>query len=266
MSLLSQLGAIFRDPPPSLVFEFSSDGIAWANGAETGFEPGADATSLIRRFSQPGGKKRRPAALLLPDQEARVTVLDFDSFSDEPTEQLSLVRFRLKKSVPFDIDSASVGYYVQPGKNAKGKIEVVAAVVSLDTLARYEVMFRNAGLHAGDVTVSALKLLELYKSDDVAIIAKLAGHTLTTMVVGQGKLKLYRCLELEDTSASSINTVLFPTLAYAEDELGAPVRKLIACGFEPQGLPCPVETLRSKSRTAAPHEAGLLGYVEGGSN
>ena len=116
MSLLSQLGAIFRDPPPSLVFEFSSDGIAWANGAETGFEPGADATSLIRRFSQPGGKKRRPAALLLPDQEARVTVLDFDSFSDEPTEQLSLVRFRLKKSVPFDIDSASVGYYVQPGK------------------------------------------------------------------------------------------------------------------------------------------------------
>ena len=40
-------------------------------------------------------KKRREAALILPDYCARVAVLDFDSFPADPKEQLSLVRFRL---------------------------------------------------------------------------------------------------------------------------------------------------------------------------
>ena len=52
--------------------------------------------------------------MILPDYAARVSVLDFDSFPSTPEEQLSLVRFRVKKTIPFDIDSAAVSYYVQP--------------------------------------------------------------------------------------------------------------------------------------------------------
>ena len=57
-----------------------------------------------------GSKKRRPAAVILPDYAARVSVLDFDSFPSSAEEQLSLVRFRVKKTIPFDIESAAVSY------------------------------------------------------------------------------------------------------------------------------------------------------------
>src|SRR5207244_3377183 len=81
--------------------------------------------AAVRRLAPTNGK-RREAALILPDYCARVAVLDFDSFPADPKEQLSLVRFRLKKSVPFDVDSAAVGYWAQPA--AGGKQDVVAAV------------------------------------------------------------------------------------------------------------------------------------------
>ena len=66
-----------------------------------------------------GAKKRRPAAVILPDYAARVSVLDFDSFPSSPEEQLSLVRFRVKKTIPFDIDSAAVSYWVQPADQGR---------------------------------------------------------------------------------------------------------------------------------------------------
>ena len=89
---------------------------------------------LARIAPSNGGKKRTPAALILPDYAARVTVLDFDSFPSAPEEQLGLVKFRVKKTVPFDIESAAVSYWIQPGTGSKGKIEVVAVTVALEIL------------------------------------------------------------------------------------------------------------------------------------
>ncbi len=52
-------------------------------------------------------RKRRDVALILPDFSARISVLDFDQFPTDPKEQASLIRFRLKRSVPFDVESAA---------------------------------------------------------------------------------------------------------------------------------------------------------------
>lgn len=284
MSLLSSISRLVKDPPPSHVFEISEQGLAYFRDGQAGFEPFPPGTihaspvednvtradmagSLIARVVPPNGvkKAKRPAAILLPDAAVRVSVLDFDSFPDAADEQLSLVRFRVRKTVPFDIESASVSYCVQPGLNRRGKKEVVAATISLEVLARYEALFRNAGFYPGEVTVSALSALNLYRGgEDVAVLAKLAGKSLTVMVVAAEKLKLFRCLPLEDGSEDEILAVLHPTFAYAEDELGAPVRRLIMCGFEnePSRLPCPIEPLRGRWGTPNPFNAGLFGYLE----
>ncbi len=205
--------------------------------------------------------------MLLPDACARVSVLDFDAFPETPAEQTALVRFRVKKTIPFDIDSASVGYYVQRGGAKQGKTEVVAVTVAQEILARYEALFRNAGFHPGDVTVSALAVLNLYKGQEAAVLARLAGNTLTVMVAAAGKLRLFRCLALEEASAEEIRAVLYPTFAYAEDELGSPVRRLILCGFDEAlgGLPCESEPLRGRFGVAGAFNAGLLGYLEASS-
>jgi type IV pilus assembly protein PilM len=285
MSMWDSISRLVKDPPPAHVFELSAAGLAYAHGTDTGFAPlpaGAleispvednvkqlDAiTPVLGQFaSTRNGGRRRTAAVLLPDACARVSVLDFDAFPETPAEQAALVRFRVKKTVPFDIDSASVGYYVQRGGAKQGKTEVVAVTVALEILARYEALFRNAGFHPGEVTVSALAALNLYKGQEAAVLARLAGNTLTVMVAAAGKLRLFRCLTLEEASEEEIRAVLYPTFAYAEDDLGTPVRRLILCGFDeiPGGLPCESEPLQGRFGVAGAFNAGLLGYMEASS-
>ena len=283
MALWKQIARLVKDPAPDFVFELSEAGIAFARHGETGFqafEPGVLAVSpladnLLRpdavksalaRIAPPNGAKRRPAAVILPDYAARVSLLDFDSFPSSPEEQLPLVRFRVKKTIPFDIDSASVSYWAQPASSKAGakKIEVVAVTVSLEILARYEAVFRAANLHPGEVTTSGLAALDLYHADGVAVIAKLTGNVLTVMAVEDGRLKLFRCLTVEEGTDEEILAVLNPTFAYIEDELGQRPEKLLLCGFANglSGTDLEVEPLRSRLGTPTAYNAGLLGYLE----
>src|SRR5277367_987393 len=91
---------LFKDPPPTHVFELSERGLAFAEVAEpdeAGFSPfegGVLQVSPIHdnihqaavvedriRAAVPGnGRSKRRAALILPDYSARVAVLDFDAF------------------------------------------------------------------------------------------------------------------------------------------------------------------------------------------
>jgi type IV pilus assembly protein PilM len=266
LSLFRHITKLIGDPPPSHLFELSEAGLAYSQGGQTGFapfEPGtlvaspvednvlrADALSgIIAKLAAPGNsKKRRPAAVILPDYAARVTVLDFDSFPSAPAEQISLIKFRIKKTIPFDIESAAVSYFVQAPANKR--IEVVAVTVALEVIARYEALFRGAGYQPGVVTTSMLAALNLYQGDGVSIQAN--------------RIKLFRCLTLEESSEEEILSVLHPTFAYVEDELSAPADKLLLCGFPdvPRNLPCAAEPLRSRFGSPGAYNAGLLGYME----
>jgi type IV pilus assembly protein PilM len=289
MSLLNRISQAVQDPPPALILEFSEAGIAYARNGETGFatlEPGtlvaspvqdniqrAEAlSSVLNRVISPARdpKKRQAAVVILPDYAVRVSVLDFDSFPSSPEEQLSLVRFRLKKTLPFDIDSAAVSYFVQSKESSGGgKIEVVTATVALEVLARYEALCRAANLHPGEITPSALAALRLYNETGTAVIAKLAGRILTVMVVQDAKLKLFRCVELEDTTEKDVLAVLQPTLAYVDDELSTPSYRLVLCGFAKNALgdlDRASEPLHGSMGQVNAFNAGLLGYLEGAAN
>jgi type IV pilus assembly protein PilM len=282
LSFLDSITRLVKDPPPAHVFELSEAGVAYSVRGHASFErlpegalvpspvednlkrPEAISSLLLGVATPGGGKKRTPATLILPDFAARVTVLDFDSFPSAAEEQKSLVRFRVKKTIPFDIDSAAVSFYVQPEPNKKKKIEVVAVTIALEILAKYEALFRNAGFQAGEITTAGLASLNLWKAAETSVLAKLAGKILSVMVVSGGNLKLFRCLALEDASDDEILSVLLPTFAYAEDELGTPVRRVVLCGFEraPQGLPVEVEMLHTRAGIANPYSVGLAGYLE----
>jgi len=69
------------------------------------------ASALEEAQSVNPAKKRREIALLLPDMSARVMVLTFDAVPDKSDEVLSLIKFRLKKPVPFDIEDAAISWH-----------------------------------------------------------------------------------------------------------------------------------------------------------
>jgi type IV pilus assembly protein PilM len=280
MSMMQTISRFVKDPPPEHAFEISEAGISYAHGTRTAFEafepgtivvsPSADnilrpelVSDMIHHIAPANGvKKRRGAVLILPDYAARVTVLDFDSFPAVAAEQLSLVKFRIKKTIPFDIESAAVSYYVQPSSSKK--VEVLAVTMAFDIVARYEALFRAAGFQPGEVTTSSLAALNLYKSDGVSVVAKLSGHVLTVTVISGGTIKLFRCVTLELSGDDEILAVLHPTFAYVEDELASPVKKLVLCGFKnaPMELRCETEPLRSQLGMPGEFNAGLLGYLE----
>ncbi len=98
----------------------------------------------------------------------------------------------------------------------------------------------------------------------MAVIGKMSGNVLTVMAVSDGRLKLFRCLTVEEGNNEEILAVLHPTFAYIEDELGQKPEKLLLCGFAkpPEGLQLPIEPLRSRLGTPNGYNAGLLGYLE----
>jgi len=284
------LPALLKDPPPAYAFELSEAGVELATVSSSpqfrfeALEPGVISTSPVREnIQQPellqakiqalapaNGHRKRRAALILPDYCARVTVLDFDAFPSSHEEQLALVRFRMKKSVPFDVDSAMVSYHAQPSE--AGKIEVVVAVMACEIIARYEAPFRQLGIHPGYITTSSLAALNLLKADRVTIVAKLSGRTLTVLVLDGGVVKLARCVEMEGARPEEIDSTLHPTLAYIEDELQTKAARLVHCGFgaDAQELAerwhqewgVAVEPLKSRFGAPGENNAGLLGYLE----
>jgi type IV pilus assembly protein PilM len=277
-----------KDPPPAYAFELSETGIAVAATAslpQLSFHPlapGILAVSPLRdnvlmpdslaaavRAATPPNGKRRDAALILPDNCVRVSVLDFDGFPPDPKEQLPLVKFRLKKSVPFDIESSVVSYFPQPG--AGKKMDVVAAVAPLEIIARYEAPFRAAGLSPGLITTSALAALRLVAGRELIVIAKLSGPVLVLMVVDGGVLKLIRCLEMAHPSLDEIASDLYPTCVFVEDQFGRKAEKLLLCGFGnatdrasrqfSSELGVPAEVLTSRLGAPSESNAGLIGYL-----
>ncbi len=279
--------ALLSDPPPRAVFEISEAGLAVARlgkGVEVGFQPleaGAIAVSpvhdnvqnmdalsaQVEALAPHGEKKRQRAAVILPDFSVRVTVVDFDAFPSDAEQRLALVRFRVKKSLPFDVESAGLSYFVQPDGGGK-RVDVVVAVAPMEILARYEAPFRAAGFEPGLITTSALCAIQMLPAEGLALMAKLTGKVLTLAVTSRGRLKLLRSLGIEGGGIPEIASHLFPTFAYMEDQLGAAPAKVLTCGFGPLndelaaevGIAC--EPLRSRFGLPNQFNAGLLGYLE----
>jgi type IV pilus assembly protein PilM len=289
---MTPLTKLLSDPPPAYAFELSEAGLSYAKVApvpQIHFQPFEEGvlsvspvhdnvhkpdvlTQYIGALLPVNGNRKRRAALILPDYCARVAVLDFDSFPTSHEEQLALVRFRMKKSVPFDVENAVLSFHPQPRPAPTGKIEVLVAVVATEIVLRYETPFRTAGFHPGFVTVSSLPMLNMISSQGLTLVIKGGGHALTAVVLDSGVVKLVRCVEVSALTGDEIESVVLPTMAYIEDELSAKPARVLTSGLGLMGegmshqwsqeWGIPVEPLRSRFGAPGPMNAGLLGYLE----
>jgi type IV pilus assembly protein PilM len=287
--MLDKLKSLLLDPPPSMAFEISEAGIAAARiGAKAELEFQAlksgtlaisplkenvidpdEFTTAVRALANTQTRKRKDVALILPDFCTRMAVLDFDNFPSDAKEQTALVKFRLKRSVPFDVESAALSFW--PQSTGHKKVEVVVVLAPLEIVSRYEAPFRAAGMVPGLVTTSSMAALELAPDVGLNVMAKVTGHVLTVVVREKGLLKLVRCLEMPSNDLEDIAAVLLPTFVYVEDNFGRRAERLILCGFSSQTtgaerqfheeLGVEVETLRSPLGTCGENNAGLLGYL-----
>jgi len=177
--------------------------------------------------------RSRNVTLILPDTLVRVFVLDFDAFPVKAAEAVSVVRFRLRKTVPFDVEPAGVSYQILAQDESEYK--VLAAVVPGPILTEYEAAIRDAGYEPGAVLSSSLAALEAADSTEGVLAANLGVRAITTAVTSGQELLLYRTLDLPEepwSRAAEIERSIAVAAAYFEDKLGAPPRRLHYAGIE----------------------------------
>lgn len=175
--------------------------------------------------------RSRAVTLILPDTVVRVFVLDFDSLPSKAADAFPVLRFRLRKMVPFDVEHAGLSYQVL----AESKVEckVLAAVIPGPILAEYEAAVRAAGYEPGAVLSSSLAALEAIDSLEAVLGANLSGLALTTSITNGHDLLLYRTLDLPEDPSLRLQEVqrgIAVASAYFEDRLGARPDKLYFSG------------------------------------
>jgi type IV pilus assembly protein PilM len=184
-------------------------------------EPGAVGTAVRRVLEQIQG--RGPdVALLIPDQVVRVFLLHFETLPRRSDEAIPLLRWRLKKSVPFDVEDTVVSYAVQPGPpGAAAGVEVLTAVARQRVVRQYEEAVESAGFRPGVVMSSTLATLSYFEDERPTLLARLTGRTLTTVIVRGASLCVYRCTEMpaaaEELDPQALLEEIYPAVAYYQD-------------------------------------------------
>ncbi len=198
-------------------------------------QPDAVRSALRRVFNQIPSRGT-DVALLIPDPVVRVFILPFETFPRRASEALPLLRWRLKKSVPFDVEETVVSWTRQDGR--EGSLEIVAAVARQSIIREYEDLVSSMDAKAEVVLGSTLAVLPLLEERGATLLVRVSGRTLTTVIVQGGNLAVYRSGEMAaDAGALEPQAVLdeiFPAIAYFQDTWSGMVDRVRLCGFGPR--------------------------------
>jgi type IV pilus assembly protein PilM len=175
--------------------------------------------------------RSRDITLIIPDASTRILLLDFETLPEKPEDTDSVVRFRLKKSLPFDIDTSAVSF---DRYAAAGGVRVVVAVTPRNVLEEYESVTREAGYNPGAVLPSMIAALGVVDGSRPTMVIKVEPGTTTFAIVDQNQLLLYRSLENGGTAVTGESLVddVNTSLVYFEDRYGISVDRVLVTGVQ----------------------------------
>ena len=244
-------------PHPVSVCEIAGDHVSAARWSGTGgldvaaveaLEPGvvhpspvdanvanpAELAATVQRVLDRAGVRGQMMALLIPDPAVRVFILPFENLPRRPEEYLPLLRWRLKKSVPFDVDDTVISSMRQTGRG--GSLEVITAITRKSIIREYEAALESAEGVPGVVLSSTFACLPLLDETTGAMLVRVAGTNLTTAIVRGNNLCVYRSTEMAGSDpahfdARSILDEIFPAVAYYQDTWGGELERVLVAGF-----------------------------------
>lgn len=180
--------------------------------------------TVASALSAVGGRKRDVVAVI-PDAAVRVLLLDFDTLPEKEPEAEPIIRFRLRKSVPFDADQAALSFQIY--RKGKG-VKVLAALTPRDVLQEYESVFQNAGYEPGYVLPSTLAALNGVGADRATLLLKADGNFISVAIADQNELIFYRMLDVvPGRTGSTIADEVYPSIVFFEDNYSAKIERIL---------------------------------------
>jgi type IV pilus assembly protein PilM len=246
-------------PHPPLAMEISADRIAGARWTRTGaldsfaiealppgaLVPSAVETNIVDQTAVKGAvagvmtrlrAKDEEVALLVPDPVIRVFVQHFDQFPRSPQEAEPMLRWKLKKSVPFEADETVISYMRQAPR--EDGVDVVTALARLRIVREYEGLAEGIGLFPGVILSSSLAAITLLNDHQPTLLARVSGPALTTAIVREGVLCGYRCTELPaqntELTPQMLLEEIYPVAAYYQDTWREGIQQVRVAGLGPR--------------------------------
>ena len=156
-------------------------------------------TAALRKALEDVGAKpntrNADITVVIPDGACRVLLLDFDSLPNKLSEALPIVRFRLKKLLPFEADDAMVSFQIM--STSKQLVRVLAVAIPRDVLSEYEAAAREAGFEPGSVIPSTLATMASVTDEGATMVVNVNRLGITAAIARDGILMLHRTVDLQ---------------------------------------------------------------------
>ena len=234
----------------------------------------ADADSVRRSVSEAlttvgGAGRNRHVSLVLPDAAVRVLLLDFDTLPNSQDEARAIIRFRLKKTLPFDVEHAAISF---DRIQSDGSVRAIVALSPSQIVSEYEQVLRDAGYDPGIVLPSVLATLGIVEPDRPTLVVKIDKETTSMVLADSTGLRLIRTSEHPGGSYSQDELLrgVHASLIYYEDTFGQQVANVYLAGnnFDPGlahalGQEFQVRVSELTSGTLGGDSRALLAGVEG---
>lgn len=175
--------------------------------------------------------RSRDVIAVLPDAAVRVVLLDFETLPGNRVEAEAVVRFRLKKSLPFDVDKAKVSYQSQTSTSSG--LRVIAAVALTSVVDDYESAFREAGYTPGVVMPSMLAALGVAQSSGPTLIVKVDARTTSIAIMDKQQLLLFRTLENArgvTITGEQLAEEVYPSVVFFQDTYHMNIDRIFVAG------------------------------------
>ena len=202
---------------------------------------------------------------IVPDAAVRVMLVEFDTLPSDPQEALGVVRFRLKKSLPFDVEKAKVSYHAQ---KINDEVRVVAAVAMASVIEDYETAFRNAGFEPGVVLPSTLAALGAAEGKRPTLVIKVDAHTTSIAILNEDQLQLFRTLENTrgvTITGEQLAEEVYPSVVFFQDTYRLNIERIYIAGLPESGGAAPALRAQTGAEVQELVAASQLGASTGGS-
>lgn len=245
----SSIGSLFASPPPPAAVEVSSRSLgvvalAVHGGAPTitghSIEPlpaglvtpimngvnvhdQAAFTEALKTAVDRIVPRPKRVALILPDTVVKVSMLRFDKATAKPQEFEQLVRWQMRKTVPFRIEEAQLSW-AEGAETQGGGREFLVVAARRDIVETYERACDAAGVHAGIIDITSINLVNAVLATMPAsrgdwLLVYIAPESATLIVVRDGRVIFYRNRPSE-AGVHDMGDLVHQTAMYYEDRLG----------------------------------------------
>jgi hypothetical protein len=224
-------------------------------------DPVALRAAVRTALERAGALSAGPASLVLPDPAVRVALVPGDGLGGRGPEAQETVRFRLHKSLPFDVRAARLAWRVL------GSGQALVAIAPEEVVRGYEEPLETLGLLPGLVEPASLALAEAVDAaEGDCLLVNWEHEYVSFLLMRDGEPVLVRTLPGE-SSAEAVAHHAAATVQFHRDRLGGDgigdvvVRAGIE-GFEDQAVSVLGRAIGRRPRLLEPWAA--LGVEENG--